>query len=64
MTDTQSRSPESVNEDSQVRPRMPFIASLKANRNILSSLPEIIEQWLEKETKIPDESETTKHGCV
>ena len=38
---------------------MSFIGMLKANREVLSHLPEIIEQWHKKETTTTDQSETT-----
>lgn len=70
MAYTQSATTESETTCDETSSMMSFIAMLKANRDVLSHLPEIIEQWHKKETTTTDQSgttdqpETTKQGYV
>lgn len=59
MAYTQSATTESETTCDETSSMMSFIAMLKANRDVLSHLPEIIEQWHKKETTTTDQSETT-----
>ena len=57
-----SRESKTDNEDPQACFIKSLVALLKTNRNVLSSLPEMIERLLDKETEIPNKSERTEHG--
>lgn len=65
MEDTQSAATESETtcDEHQSRLRMSsFIDTLKAGREVLSHLLEMIERWYKEETTTTDQSETTEQG--
>lgn len=66
MADTQSATTESKTTcaETQTCSKMSLIASLKANREVLWNLPEIIERWHKKETTATDQPKTNEQGYV
>ena len=66
MADTQSAGAESKTTcvEAQACSKRSLIANLKANREVLSNLPEIIEQWYEKETTTTDQPKTNEQRYV